>query len=225
MAKLDVPGPVRMGLLRIASLTDEQFQGLASSLDNLPLKIMQRGVFDYEALKSTVISSDDLSYIRQALFPLYLAQGRIDVPINTYADDIAQSLQVEPQTNEQPISGETTNRLKERLRHLLSLERPRLISKARDVLTGQTPAYSDGRIFTDIRPVFTEDIEAFPQFAVLVHVLKIDYYKDGDEREFVVALDAKDIQKLIDLLERAKKKSETVRSVTSSAGLSIIDIG
>jgi hypothetical protein len=219
MAILAIPEFIKVGLLGITSLTDEQFQELCSVLENLPLRIKQGTIFDYTELEIRSIPPNDVGSIQDALFPIYIAQGTTDRAASTYISDIIETLQEDEETSEDAIA-----RLKERLTRLLELERPKLIAKANDVLTGQKPTYLSGRVFTDIRSVFTDDIEQSPQAAVVVQVLRLSYYKDRTPREFTIALDGKDVQQLIDILERAKKKAETLRSVIASANMNFIDI-
>lgn len=219
MAILVIPEFIKVGLLSISSLTDEQFQELCSVLENLPLRIREGTIFDYSELDIRSIPPSEVSSIQDALFPIYIAQGTTDRAASTYVSDIVETLQEDETTPEDAIA-----RLRERLTHLLGLERPKLIAKANDVLTGQKPTYSAGRVFTDIRSVFADDLEQSPQAAVIVHMLRLTYYKDRIPREFVIALDVKDVQRLIDTLERAKKKAETIRSIIASANMNLIDI-
>ena len=218
MAILEIPKVIKTGLLRINSLTNEQFQELQSALENLPPKIKQGTIFDYADLKIETIEQNVVTSIRDALYPVYIAQGTTDRAVSRFVDDIIESLE------EEITQKEDITNLRERLTRLFDLERPKLIAKAHDVLIGQKPTYSEGRIFTDLRPVFADDIETTPQAAVIVQVLRITYYKDRIPKEFVVALDTKDIQELINTLERAKKKAETLRSVISSDEMKIIDV-
>ena len=70
-------------------------------------------------------------------------------------------------------------------------------------------------------PCFGEDAELPPEAAVVIHMLNIDH---GERRNFAVALDTKDVQVLIDALERAKKKTENLKSVIASTGMTYIDV-
>jgi hypothetical protein len=224
MAQLRIPPTFKEGLLQIATLTNEQFQELYTALENLPLRIEHHYIFDYKGLEIVTIPPDKLESIRDVLFPIYLAKETTGISSTLYVNDIVETLRQAEQDSEWTRSEDSVNGFKERLIRLLDIERPKLIAKANNVLTGHTPYYIKGRILTDIRPVFMDKVENPPQAAVLVHVLRIDYMKDDTEREFVVALDTKDIQLLIDVLERAKKKTGTLNSIISSANMDPIDI-
>jgi hypothetical protein len=77
---------------------------------------------------------------------------------------------------------------------------------------------------SDIRPVFSDDVEEAPTVAVIVHMLKIVYYQAGERREFVVAMDTKDIQLLIDTCDRAAKKTKGLETVIESANMAYIEV-
>ena len=225
MAKLAIPRSIRTGLLRIGSLTDEQFKELYSALERLPLRINQRTIFDYDGLDIKAISADDLDSIQEALFPIYVAQGTTNTLVSTYADDIIASLQEAELDSDGQRSQEAISAFKERFKRLLAIERPKLIAKAHDVLTGQKPTYLKSRIFTDIRPVFMDEVQTAPGSAVIIHMLRINYYMDDREHQFVVALDTNDVQQLIATLERARNKTETLNSIVAAANLKLIDVG
>lgn len=224
MARLRIPQPIKIGLTYIALLTEEQYQELYSAFENMPLKIKRNYIFDDSGIQLSTISADEYAAIKEAVLPLYVGLLGIDVPESTYASDIADSLKEEKDGLEWVRSEEDFNRFTERLARLLSIDRVKLIAKTNDVITQNARTYTRARIISDIRPVFGENLENLPQVAVIVHLLKISYIKDDEGQEFVVALDTADIQQLIDTLERAKKKTEKLRSVASSASITIVDI-
>jgi hypothetical protein len=222
MASIIVPEPIIKGLSTIALISEEQYRELYAALENLPTRISQKRIFDDSGIDLRSIPPADLAAIKEALFPIYLGRANINVPASEYANDIAQSLK--GTDAEWTHSEEVLDRLKERLSQLLSLDRPRLIAKANDVLTEHERVYSKARIFSDIRPVFGESPEQSPEAAVIVHMLQIAYRQDGDRHEFIVALDTLDVQKLIDALERAKAKAESLKSVVSSTDMAYVEV-
>ncbi len=224
MARLNIPTPIKAGLAYIAELTEEQYKELHSALENIPLRIPQDRIFDDSSFQLSTIPSDKLSLVKDALFPLYISQQGSSIPLSSIINEIAESLR-EQNEDESERSEEFIGRFKERLNDLLGIDRAKLIVKSNDILRENARTYGTARILSDIRPVFGENIDQPPQSAVIVHMLKISYFKDQEQREFVVALDTKDIQQLIDTLERAKKKTETLNSLASLANMTPIEIG
>jgi len=224
MARLNVPDSIKEGLSCIASLTHEQYEELCAALENIPLRIKPDRILDDSELKLTTISSDKLDLIKDALFPLYLSREGIGVSPLTLVDDVAESMRERDGDRWPEGSEEVVNRLKERLKRLISLDRAKLVIKSNNILTQHARTYTSARVFTDIRPVFDDNVEVSPQYAVIVHMLKINHIKNRKPQEFVIALDAQDIQQLIDTLERAKKKAETVHTALSSTNIKTIDV-
>jgi hypothetical protein len=225
MALLSIPKPVIIGLDRIATLSDESYLELLAALERIPLKIRQHKVFDDTELNLQTISPADIRSIRDALFPLYIASASGKTPVSKYVDDVVESLKDERQGGtDWTQSEEAVSQFKERLLQLLSVSSLHLIAKAHDVLLEHAHTFSGARILSDIRPVFGENVEEPPTAAVIVHMLNLVYYRNGEREEFVVALDTTDIQLLLDALERAKKKTDSLKSTIESTGLTYLEV-
>src|SRR5947209_3666301 len=146
MASLTIPESLRKGLLQIASLSEEQFQELYSALENIPLRINQKRVFDDSELELSTIPQDEFESIKETLFPVYLSRANADISASAYANDLARSLRETEGENEVLRSEEAFNRLVERLNSLLNIERAKLLSKTNDVLTEHARTYIKSRI-------------------------------------------------------------------------------
>jgi hypothetical protein len=79
--------------------------------------------------------------------------------------------------------------------------------------------FHSARILTDIRPVFGRDADVPPIGAVIAHVLKIDYFSQGDSGSLYVSLNNRDLELLRNLVDRAFTKLKTLRAVLESTGL------
>jgi hypothetical protein len=225
MASLSIPDRVVTGFRKIATLPEDSFKELLSALQNIPLIIHQQAVFDETLIEPAGVALEDVKVIRDALFPLYRGRGGSKVPADKYANDIAESLSSVSDEEASWLKDEKLlNTFKERLVQLLSVSTPQLIAKAHDVLLEHAQTFSNVRIVSDIRPVFGGEVEEKPTAAVLVHMLNLVYYQAGERREFVVAMDTKDIQLLLETCERAAKKTKTLESVIASTGMTYIEV-
>ena len=225
MATFSIPRPVIVGLTEIATLPDESFQELPSAFEGIPLRIRQHRVFDDSTFKLESVSEDEAKGIKEALLPLYsgLATGKVSV--ETYVNDITTSLgDTDHADLEWLHSEETVSRFKGRLIQLLSIKSLRLIATAHDVLLEHAQTFSSARILSDIRPVFGDAIEDSPEAAVIVHMLNINYFEGGQRHEFVVALDTKDVSYLMETLERAKGKTESLKAAIASTNMTYLDV-
>lgn len=89
----------------------------------------------------------------------------------------------------------------------------RLPAKALHLSTDYAQMFTSANVITDVRPVFDgarDDLVG----AVVVQTLRLHYVGNGGvqgEQELSLALDIDDIEKLIDELNKALKKSETAK--------------
>jgi hypothetical protein len=225
MASLSIPDRVIAGFRKIATLPEDSFKGLLAALENLPLQIHQQAVFDETLIEPPGIPLEDAKIIRDALFPLYRGRGASKIPAEKYASDITESLSAADGEEASWLENEVLlNTFKERLVQLLSVSAPQLIAKAHDVLLSHDQTFSSLRIVSDIRPVFGDDVEESPTAAVLVHMLNLVYFHAGDRHEFVVAMDTKDIQHLIEACERAAKKTKSLEAIIASTNMTYIKV-
>ncbi len=73
--------------------------------------------------------------------------------------------------------------------------------------------FCSARILTDIRPVFGPDPSRTPLAAAIVHTLHIAHHEGDSHEDFYVALDAEDLRKLRDQIERAVKKEASLKVI------------
>jgi len=99
-------------------------------------------------------------------------------------------------------------------------------TKALGVMADHAKVFCDGRVLTDLRPVFRSSADQEPLAFITLHTLKIAYHEhsNGKHREFFVAMDRNDIHKLISVLERALKKEASLKALTSEKGLRVFEV-
>jgi isocitrate dehydrogenase kinase/phosphatase len=135
------------------------------------------------------------------------------------------ALQAVEEKDLKPSDPESWARFKENLLELLKVEGSLAVaSKAMNVVTEQERIFSHARILSDIRSIFKDDPEANPSAVAIIHTLRIHYHQSGDLKSFFVAMDDQDLRKLKDAIDRAQKKSATLRSVAKSADIPVIKI-
>lgn len=99
-----------------------------------------------------------------------------------------------------------------------------LSAKALDVLTDHQRVFLHARVLTDLRPVFKSNIAEAPVAMIPVHSLKLVYRSEGVPRDFYVALDSQDVKSLLDVLQRAVSKEESLRGLVEEKGLTILEV-
>ncbi len=207
------------GLVKLASLTDQQYVELRSAIESIPKVIRHHNIFDDREIKTDTISKGDFESIRNGIYPLLLGVSTIPVPLSEYVKGVVETVKEETGPPE-----DTLRSLEKRLQELLEIPSTKLVAKAYDVLTEHGCTYGTARVLSDIRPVFMNDASIPPDAAVIVHMLNINHLEGNDRKTIAIALDTKDIQELIDILERAKKKTERLKAILESSGIGYIDI-
>lgn len=96
--------------------------------------------------------------------------------------------------------------------------------KAIDLLNDHQRVYWYARILTDLRPVFRAEVANQPAAMAVVHTLKLGYREDDSAHDFFIAMDSIDVKGLINVLERAVKKEESLRALAEQKGFAILEI-
>jgi hypothetical protein len=95
-----------------------------------------------------------------------------------------------------------------------------LVVKAIEVLSESERMFADARVLTDLRPVFGPALDAGPQASVVIHTLRIDC--TGEPNRFHVVLDAEDLRRLRDVLDRALEKEAALKKMGEDMKLPVL---
>jgi hypothetical protein len=115
--------------------------------------------------------------------------------------------------------------LRFRLAQLLDTGVFEKLTKAQDIFSENDQTFLDGRIITDIRPVYGDNPDEGPSGVVVVHNLRVRYFREGQERAFSVALRVRDLEELLQVIERARRKAISFHNLIRELDLSSIDPG
>lgn len=106
------------------------------------------------------------------------------------------------------------NRFEQQLIALLSLDDTLGVTARAALIGSQTfRHFHDVRVLTDARPIFAFDPDKGPAAFVIMHSLQIDYYEDGEDRTWFLALDGDDLETLRAAVDRALAKERSLRKL------------
>lgn len=183
-----------------------------------------------EALRVTKPSLDHAQLSRQlskdVSIPVSRMKMLLSMFVNMYAARLAQELSAEQFAQQicdfaaasstptlKPADG-NWEPIRQFIAALLNLTNTLgVIAKAAILLTESERLFGDGRIITEIRPVFADNLDDRPSAAIIVHTLRIQYSDAEGSKEFYVALKSIDVQKLKKTTERALTKEQNLRRV------------
>lgn len=162
--------------------------------------------------------------IISVLGSLYLTKDARRTPLEVFVNEVGAALRTEG-----AFSQEAAEARWKKVRNFfvaaLSLENTLgTAAKAGYVLTQHERIFVGARILTDIRPIFHSNVSEKPGAATIIHMLRVtERDNHGKYTDKYFALDSNDIKSLKELLDRAEKKEETLRSLMKSAGVTVLD--
>ncbi len=222
---LRVPGQYESGFAAIRDLSDESSQGLLAALQNIPLNYNEESLSLAVAEMVDTIAASDVREIVRALLSLYSYLSYSQSTISDAAEGIAQTME-ESRSEQLKLSSEERPHFEERLAELLSIDTLNVIIRAGRLSVENKHPMQDVRIVSDIRPVFEPDAaETAPEGAIILHQLRLTYWTENGSgtEDFFVTLDANDVRKLLNQLERANLKSESLKAILKAAQVPYID--
>jgi hypothetical protein len=226
LAKLNIPQRYRAPLSSIRFLSEESVQKIRFLLDQVVLAESSSTGTDAQmpsdpgavitAVKSSASVTDipNLKDLLETLAALYEIKAQRDSTIKELVDDICDAMEaIEPDLQ---LPDAERGEFSEKLLTLLSADVFSIVTKAHDLATEGERIFCHARMLTDLRPVFGANIKDGPRAMVVMHTFKLAYHEQGsrkDHGEFYVTLDAEDLQKLKDIIERAEAKAKTLASI------------
>lgn len=220
---MSIPRQYEEALARVGQLSNESAQELLVALRETPNTMNPNSLSSAVAAQVDTIAATDVEEIVPALLSLYSLRDRSEAAISDIAAGVAQAME-ENRSEELRLLPERRADFERRLAELLSVSRLNDTARAGRLLLENEHSLQEARIVTDIRPIFEPDNpEAAPKGALIVHMLKIVYRGDNITKNFFVALDTNDVRELLEQLDRADAKAESLKSVLKSAGVSYID--
>lgn len=84
--------------------------------------------------------------------------------------------------------------------------------------------YEEGRIISDIRPIFSKDKELGVQYASVIHNYRIDFTEKTEKKRIVLALTYPDLIEMRTLIERAIAKEDVLREMIAKSGVDYVAV-
>lgn len=214
MPSLKVPPMYRDPLAELARLDDQTASALVEALHGLP-----RYAPVTEILGSVQDAIGDPMRAAAIVGSLLSLRGQMrEVTPDELAETVSES-------DDLGLDEDSRALLRRRLADALGTDALSTTAVAVDLQTQHQRNYQSARIFTDIRPVFQDDLEAGPSGAVIVETLQLQTWnRTGGGEEFFVALDEADLHDLQRAVERAVKKTDALRTFLDQKGVPYFEL-
>ena len=208
---LTLGNSVQRGVAKIWSLPEVAASELQQALEAAHLATLDDDLAEQVASR---IDSTPQATIDEIVATLARLSGIVtgaSVPIDDFAADVYETLS-KSEDHELNLSEPERARFRGRLVSLLSATSISLSGRARLVFTEHEHYLCYARIMSDVRPIFGNRVDDKPIAATIVHTLKLAYHDAKEVREFFVALDGSSLDRLSDLIERAKRKVASLKA-------------
>jgi hypothetical protein len=208
LVDLAVPEEERPQLNKVRTIPEGIFMAFVSALERSPS--------DIPSVQG--MSVDEAKEIQEAVTELYRVREFFSMEVPEFVSGIADSLQ---EAEAFPVA--ELPALKERLTKLLTLKSMGIATKAASLKLEFERRFCSARILTDVRPVYGMDPSSQPDAVMIAHTLRVSYHDDSSElREVYITMDDDDLITLRELLDRAEKKTKSLRSVFETAHVPIV---
>ena len=220
MAWLRIPPQHVTGLKELLALKDRRVNDLAAALKKTPPTLNEDDFLRFVG--------DKLGKGRQVapeiitlLLSLNVLRLRLDLDTSRLVELVCEAMN-EGEYEELRISEENRNSFAQRLTKLLGMESLLYPAKGPSVIQAHEYLFAHARIITDIRPIFGADITIQPSAAAIIHTLQVTSYHGDNVKDFYLAMDRTDVELLGDVLKRAARKADNLRSVLKKTGMTTI---
>ena len=168
------------------------------------------------------ISFAQLISIDQMIFSLFSLIDDRNLPITEIADGLIEAC---ASNDKLKINQDDLPIIRDHLIQLLSLHNQPygLSAKAMELSNDYNNILVETKIITDIRPVFKNDNVESPASTLILHNLKLTYYNEKTEKEIYITLDSDDIDKLIEVLNRAKQKELSLKKYLNNKDIKFLE--
>ena len=201
-------------------LSDESYQQLLIALTNAPECRTRQELLAWLKDETKLIPTKNREQIICALSPMLRVQRSAKVTTQRFAQDVWNSLTENSPQLAKGVDGEVFQR---RIADLLKQNSLDLASsRVSAARTDVEKLFCKVRAFTDLRPVFREDVSSPVTEMVILHNFQFGYHDGmGKHHEFYLTLDTSDLRALKEVVSEAEKRAEILTELMKPTSISM----
>ncbi len=212
VAAIRIPEEYRLGFAKLRVLGESQAHELVSALERVQPVRRRASLYARVASEAKGIGRTELDDILDALISLFGLRDDMSVTTAEFVRTVADAM--EESGAEDLAFDEDGGRdfFEATLTKLLETEPLEVAAKALRLVYEQDHiVHGDFRVLTDMRPVFSSG-HAGPSMrgAMVTYTLKFEYHDGSELRELFASLNARQVDQLAEVLERAKLKATEI---------------
>jgi len=222
MAQYNIPGSEIETLKKISELSDSVFAELSEVLKKTAETTDQLRFASKISDQIKSVGAPDVKAFVKTISSLYAVKAASGKTAEAVAIDIKETVDSAKPADFGP---EKTSVLQNRIRAWLLIDSSlSLFAKTFEVMASHDKVFCGVRIFSDIRPIFSEQPDSISA-SVPVHTINISYHHSGRHEEFFAAMSVSDLAALRKALERAEKKNATLKDLINKSGIRYLEEG
>ncbi len=166
------------------------------------------------------VSPEDSAQAKEALDSMYGIRAFHDVQLETFINDICESLREHKELN--PVDEPS---FRQRLTQLLKIDALTVATKAAVLRQENERNFCSIRIITDARPIYADGPSGPPAAMVITHTMKVGYHEGagGNINEIYLSFGSSEIAEIRAALDRAEAKAKSLRDVFATTQIKLLD--
>jgi hypothetical protein len=218
---IKIPDTSKKALKQLASFDDGSTDKLYAALRDTPPRLGMHGL-PKQIAEKVGLPVAEVQGLVNVLFSLYTVRYEEGLSTESLIGDLREAIEKTGDANLTPR--DSWDVFAAHLQKLLSLENSFGIAvKSLNVLYDYPRHFHSVRILTDARPVFASDPTQSPRVFLVNHVLKFAIHEDGDEKEWFLALNSKDLEKLRQVIDRAMSKEKSLAATLKTDSTTVLE--
>jgi hypothetical protein len=217
---LSIPESSHEAVERLVSLDDKTAEQLLAGMSLKPHCLDLKCVFK-QVSEKTGIARPEADELVRVLLSMYMVRYDQDLSVSEMISELRDA--IESMDRPGLASAFAQPAIQSRFERLLSLESSfGMVVKGMALLRDHPCHFNAARIITDARPIFLGDVGKGPESFLVRHTLKLEVRENGEEKEWYLALDSDDLERLRNAIDRALAKEKTLTSALKAASFDVL---
>lgn len=212
-----IPAPYRAGFANIKRLAPDTFDQILLALESAPLSGGFKQLAASVLKQVSTVKREEIEDILRSVFSLSVFMTDEETPLPDNLSSLSRAM-IASGNQDLSLSGEEQRTFESRLQRLLTTKSVAISSKGQRLRLEYPVTFHNAVIMTDMRPIFDKPEER-PVGCVVSHAMRIGYHENSEHKEFFVILDDDDLEVLGRVIERAKAKAGSIKSLLKLANL------
>ncbi len=225
--KLKIPEPFLEQFTLLKNLKREQREILIQELEKITTDYIEFSTDQFESISSKLkMDQKDLRDLLDLILEIFFIQYSDEQ--KTSVEDFLKKLEegIKDTKNDKviPVDGEWEEYMAF-WESIFSMDKTiGLLAKANNIRKDYDYRYLKSKIYTEIRPIFSRNIDTdLANAAILYHNLKIQYRQEFLPEHFFISLNPEDLRNLKEVVDRALEKEKNLIKLFNLKDLKLIN--